>query len=133
MYVAKKIKNKIKLQYNLYKINKKKFLHFKEIVENNKKNILNYIEKNTNKNVYLFGAHIFSQLILSEISNNKIKGVVDNDKKKQNKYLYGTQAKVYSLEVLKKNNSPALYLNAGDYENEITAQVRKINKDCVII
>ena len=131
IYVTKKIKTKKNRQYSSYKKNERIFLEYKRILKKNVSRILKAHKQG--KKIYLFGAHIFSQIILAYIPNKIIQGIVDNDKKKQNKFLYGTTIKVFSLDKLKKISNVCLYLNAGDYEKEITNQVLKINKKCLII
>ena len=128
MYVTKKI-NKFKdIKYNYYKKNKGLFISLKNKWLKDIKKIKNLISGN--KQVFLFGANIFSQVILSNKFNNKIYGIIDNDKNKQGQFLYGTKIKVYSPKILKNVNKPYLYLRAGDYNSEIKKQVSSINKEC---
>ena len=84
---------------------------------------------NNKKDVFLFGAHIFSQVILHLLNEKeKIKGVLDNDKNKINKYLNGSNLKVYKPSILKKYNEPYVYMRVGAYAGEIKKQVLTINK-----
>ena len=83
----------------------------------------------------MFGAHIFSQmLIFNGLNITKIRGVLDNDKKKQNKYLYGTNLKVFNPQILKKKNKPIIILRAAQYNYEIKNHIIKfVNKNSKFI
>ena len=78
----------------------------------------------------MFGAHIFSQmLIFNNLNLSPIKGILDNDKKKINKYLYGTRLKVFSPKILNKMQKPIIILRAAQYNEEIKNYIMtKINK-----
>lgn len=128
MYVTKKIKIFKEIRYDSYKKNKKIFTYLKNKWSKDLKKIKELIQED--KKVFLFGANIFSQIILSNNIDKKILGIIDNDKNKQNQFLYGTEIKVFSPNILKKVDKPYLYLRAGDYNNEIKKQVRSINKEC---
>lgn len=125
-------KNTIK-SYNNFKNNKKLFKsYFYKLKRDVSK--LNLKIKSL-KNVYLFGAHIFSQmLIFNGLNITKIRGVLDNDKKKQNKYLYGTNLKVFNPQILKKKNKPIIILRAAQYNYEIKNHIIKfVNKNSKFI
>ena len=79
-------------------------------------------------NVYLFGAHVFSQTLLNfGIDENSIVSILDNDTKKQGKRLYGTNLTIQSPEVLRDVDSPTVILRAGVYTEEIKDQILNIN------
>jgi len=83
---------------------------------------------NVEDNVYLFGAHIFSQTLLNfGIDENIIISVLDNDVKKQGRRLYGTNLKIESPEVLRDVDKPTVILRAGVYTEEIKDQILNIN------
>ena len=130
-FVTQKQEKKVYFKYKKFKKNKKLFLNLNKIIENNVKKI--YKSHSSGRKIFLFGAHIFSQIILAKIPEKLISGIVDNDINKQNKYLYGTKIKVYPLEILSKILKPNLYLHDGDYEKEIRRKVIAINKKCLII
>lgn len=88
---------------------------------------------NKKKFVYLFGAHIFSQLIIYLNLKKGIRGILDNDKTKQNKFLCGTNHKIFSPDILKIHEKAYVYLRAGEYNIEIKKQIKKINKKIVFI
>ena len=85
-----------------------------------------YVGIKTYQNVYLFGAHIFSQmLIFNGLDISLIKNILDNDKKKHNQYLYGTKIKVVGPKNLRKVDKPIIILRAAQYSNEIKKDILK--------
>ncbi len=119
------------LKKNYYSENKKKFLEFQKYY----KNLINDINKKINEekeNIYLFGAHIFSQyLITLGLNQKKIKYILDNDVKKQKKRLYGSNLIVEDPSILNKESCPLVILRAGVYTDEIKKQISdEINKNC---
>ena len=120
---------------NNYQQYSKNFKLFKKTFELWKKEIIkiNKLIKGYN-NVFLFGAHVFSQLqIFNGLNKKKIIGILDNDKNKINDFLYGTNLKVYNPIILKKITKPCVVLRAGSYNKEIKKQLLEINKSTVII
>ena len=120
---------------NNYQQYNKNFKLFKKTFELWKKEIIkiNKLIKRYN-NVFLFGAHVFSQLqIFNGLNKKKIIGILDNDKNKINDFLYGTNLKVYNPIILKKITKPCVVLRAGSYNKEIKKQLLEINKSTVII
>ena len=94
------------------------------------KNDILKINKNINNSnsVFIFGAYIFSQMmIFNGLNKNNLIGILDNDKNKINNYLYGTKFKIYSPDILQKLKSPCVILRAGSYNDEIKKQLLKIN------
>ena len=84
--------------------------------------------------IFIFGAHIFSQLLIFNGLNKKnIFGILDNDKKKINNYLYGTKYKIFSPTILKNFLAPTVILRAGPYNAEIKRQIFLINPRTIII
>lgn len=119
---SKKNKRKIKIK-NYYKENKKIFNNF---IKYNEKIVddLNTKIKKCKGNVFLFGAHIFSQYLLCiGLSKKKIKYILDNDTSKQSKRLYGTSLFVKSPKILAKENNPTVILKAGVYNSEIRKDI----------
>ena len=90
---------------------------------------------NPSSNVYMFGAHIFSQTLLKfGLNAEKITAILDNDSAKQGKRLYGTNLKVASPEILKGEDSPVVILRAGVYNEEIKNQIiNEINSSTTFI
>ena len=127
-----KNKNKIK-KYKKFIANKKLFLNFNKKILNDVKKINKLIENK--KEVFLFGAHIFSQVLISHGLNvSNIEAILDNDINKQKKYLYGTNIKVNSPNILIKKNHPIIILRAAQYNHEIKKQIiTKINNNTKFI
>ena len=74
--------------------------------------------------LYLFGAHIFSQYLISfGLNVNRVDSIIDNDVNKQGKRLYGTDLKVFSPKILSKDKNPAVILKAGVYNQEIKKDI----------
>ena len=131
-YAAKKVKPHKKNLSKYYNINKKLYnnyinFHLK-LVKNINKKILN-----ANSDVYLFGAHVFSQYLINfGLNTSSIKCILDNDIKKQNKRLYGTNLKVSSPKILKKIKRGIVILRSGVYNNEIKKDIlENINKNII--
>ena len=96
-------------------------------------NHCNNIIKNTNKNVYLFGASYNSQILLTiGLDRNKINGILDNCKDKQNNYLYGYNLLIHDIEIIKNDNCIVI-LKSGYYSEEIKEQLKTININVEIL
>jgi hypothetical protein len=86
------------------------------------------------RKIYLFGANIFSQgLITLGINQSKITGILDNSPNKQNQRLYGTNLIVQSPSIIAEHKDVHVVLNASHYQNEIRDQLKSLNKNVVII
>ena len=135
IYVTQKVNTKKKFIYSKYTVNKKLFNNFITNKRNDIKRINKKIAKLNNQKVFLFGAHIFSQLLIFNGLNMKnITGVIDNDKSKQKNYLYGTNLEVNSTQILKNLNKPIIILRAAQYDREIKENILKnINKNAVFV
>ena len=84
--------------------------------------------------LYLFGAHVQSQYLLSfGLNAERVCCILDNDKNKHNKRLYGTSLIIKSPYAIANDTAPVCILRAGTFSNEITDQLRKINKEIEII
>jgi hypothetical protein len=120
-YCARKILNNniIKLPNNLYELNKSTFQKYIKHHINDINNINEIINK-AGIPVYLFGAHIFSQCLISfglDISN--VICILDNDIRKENKRLYGTSLISKSPKILKDIPQALVILRAGVYNEEV--------------
>lgn len=93
---------------------------------------INKIIKNVKSNVYLFGAHVFSQTLISNGISN-VTGILDNDSNKHNKRLYGTPYIVSSPSTIIHDVEPYIIVRAGQYTSEITQQLRELNPAVNII
>ncbi len=113
----------------------------KTYFENPKRIFLKYIDNlisdvnqinskiTNNDKVFLFGAHIFSQTLLSLGLNGRVINILDNDKQKQDKRLYGTELIVKNPEILCNYNNPKVILRTGAYTSEIKKQLLLINSN----
>ena len=115
----------IELPSGLYQHNKKLYLDF---VEYHKKLIIDLnikiAQKNKDQSVFLFGAHVFAQYLISfGLDVSQISCLLDNDHNKQGKRLYGTNLRVESPKILKDIESPIIILKAGVYNNEIANDI----------
>jgi hypothetical protein len=119
---------------NLYQENLKLFNSYVEHYNKMSVNLNKTIDK-CNNNIYLFGAHIFSQnLIIFGMKTEKIKYVLDNDLCKHDKRLYGTNLIVKSPQILKNDYQPIVILQAGVYNEEIKKQIlNDINPSTIFI
>lgn len=109
--------------------NKRRISEYFDFFTSKSKEINSAIKNHVGKK-FLFGAHIFAQLLIkSGLDTSKIDYLLDNDKSKHNKRLYGTDLEVLNPTVLKNENSPLVILNAGIYNEEIKNQIlTSINK-----
>lgn len=114
-----------KLKYpNLYTshlklINEYKSYHIQEVQRLNK-----IISSNKYEQIYLFGAHIFSQiLIVFGLDISKIEFILDNSVQKQNKRLYGTTLTVRSPSILVNKKNVLVILKAANYNSEIKEDI----------
>jgi cyclopropane fatty-acyl-phospholipid synthase-like methyltransferase len=84
--------------------------------------------------VWLFGASIFSQyLLFNNLYSKNIVGILDNDKTKTGKRLYGTPYTIDLPEVIADEDTPAILVFAGAYQDEIEKQLLQINENVKII
>lgn len=109
------------------KKNYKKFkTMFSDFIYHHEKMIedLNYEIENHDGEIFLFGAHIFSQYLIGfGLSTVKIDSILDNSPIKIGKRLYGTRLKVQSPKILSKFKKPLVILKAGVYNDEIKKDI----------
>lgn len=107
--------NKIKYIFNRY------IAHYLDEVDR-----LNKLMAIASGEIYLFGAHIFSQyLIAFGLDTARIVSILDNSPIKQEKRLYGTNFMVYSPKILKNKGKAHVILKAGMYNQEIMDDILK--------
>ncbi len=83
---------------------------------------------------YLFGAHIFSQGLISlGLKTSFINGILDNSIAKQGERLYGTSLKVLSFESIRGLDSVRVILKASHYQSEIRNQIISLNPRAQIL
>ncbi|MDP8218380.1 MAG: class I SAM-dependent methyltransferase [Candidatus Theseobacter exili] len=91
-------------------------------------NRLNSLIDEFNGDIFLFGAHVFSQfLIYKGLRSKKIAKVIDNSKLKTGKRLYGTNLFVELPEITVGKKNIAVILKAGAYQEEVKKQLLEIN------
>lgn len=83
--------------------------------------------------VYLFGAHVFSQMLIYKGISKNIQGVLDNSQLKQHKRLYGTNCKIFSPEIITNDKNPIVILRVGAYQDEVRQQLKSLNKNVRIL
>ena len=116
---------------NLYNENKQLYLdyvtYYSDFISQLNSKLANFPHK-----VFLFGAHIFSQYLLSfGLDQSKIHGILDNSTLKIGKRLYGTNLTVFNPKVI-ANEDVGIILKVGSYRNEIIDQLKQINPNVVI-
>ena len=126
-YLTKYTGNKKLISFpNLYNQNKQLYLdyvkHYSDFTFELNSKLTNFPHK-----VFLFGAHVFSQYLLSfGLDQSKIYGILDNSTLKIGKRLYGTNLKVFNPEII-KNETVGVIVKVGSYRNEIIEQLKQIN------
>jgi len=117
--------------YEKYKLMFNQFInyHLKMVKEINE-----YVDR-SNSSVFLFGAHIFSQYLISfGLKTEKIKFILDNSPIKIDRRLYGTNLVVKSPKILKEYSNPLVILKAGLYNKEIKDDIiNNINSETKFI
>lgn len=126
-YSVQKV-NKIKLDSSIsltgkYEKYKKMFQDFISYHEDMIEEI-NLKIRSHDGDIYLFGAHIFSQYLISfGVSTDRIISILDNSPIKIGKRLYGTNLKVNSPKILSDSLNPMVILKAGVYNDEIKQDI----------
>lgn len=83
---------------------------------------------------FLFGAHIFSQGLISfGLKVDAIEAILDNDKKKQGLRMYGTNLWVEDPSILRHLEEPSVILMASQYQDEIKRELFAINSKVKIL
>lgn len=87
--------------------------------------------------VYIFGSHIFAEILLSlpALHNKNVVGILDNSIIKQDKYLYYYNIYVSSPDIIKyvDTNNTKVIVFTGAYEIEIKDQINLLNPNVEII
>lgn len=134
-YSARKVNNiSSNLPVGLYEKNKSTFeKYIKNHIDDVNK--INQIITKTDLPVYLFGAHIFSQYLISfGLDTSKIICLLDNDNKKDNKRLYGTSLISKNPKILKNIPKAIIILRAAGYSDEIKHDIlNNINSNIIFI
>jgi hypothetical protein len=135
-YCARKTSNSttVELSSNLYELNKNTFQKYIDYhVEDVNK--INEITSKAEVPVYLFGAHVFSQYLISfGLDTSNIVCLLDNDTRKEDKRLYGTSLISKSPKILKDIPEALVILRAGVYNDEVKKDIlTNINPNVIFI
>jgi hypothetical protein len=89
----------------------------------------------SNDDVFIFGAHIFSQVLLVKGLSETIKvnGILDNSPIKIRKRLYGFDYEVYHPSIIKNYKNPVVVLWTGAYQKEIKNDLCSINSNVRVL
>jgi hypothetical protein len=98
------------------------------------KQVNGYISGRPEVPTFLFGAHIFSQILIHlGLRADEFLGILDNSSGKIGKRLYGTRLKVYSPSAIGNYNEVRVVLRAAQYQEEVKAQLLDINPKVIIL
>ena len=107
----------------IYEKNRKVFLDFVNYYRDEVDELNRKIDSFDGE-IYLFGAHIFSQfLIFNGLNTDRIKLILDNSDMKQGNRLYGTEFMVESPKILKDKDDVAVILKTASYNKEIKEDI----------
>ena len=119
---------KVNNNYSYFDTNKKYFIESIEDicskVKEINKEISNYVGK-----VYLYGAHIQTQIMLNlGLEQQRIESILDNSKQKHKKVLYGTNLRVEDPKsVLSLSEECMIVCHMGHYTEEIIKEILSLN------
>ena len=131
-YYAVKSRKQI-LPQPTFKKNKNDYLLMIKFYKNKIKKINQMIKKHDG-NIYIFGAHVFSQFLINfGLEINRISYVLDNSYLKTNQRLYGYNLHIKKPEIIKKDFKPLIIAIVGQYKKEINSQIKSLNKSAKII
>ena len=118
---------------DLYEENKRLFSEFTKEHESFARDVMGRLPSVSEHNVYLFGAHLFSQFLIAfGIDEHAVKSILDNDRHKQGRRLRGCGLICESPEVLRSDREPIVILRAGTYQQEIKRDIlEKINSKTI--
>lgn len=137
-YMTKKVED-LKVRSVIKYTQENKYIEYKKLFLSAMKEIDDFVKRinedihNAKEPVYLFGAHVFSQMLIYKGISNNINGVLDNSQLKQNKRLYGTNFKILSPEVITQDTNPTVILRVGAYQDEVRQQLNSLNKHVRIL
>lgn len=101
----------------------------------NSKNIIKKFNSNYGSDKFIFGCHISTQYIISMgLDINNVKFFLDNSIHKQNNFLYGYDVLVKPPNIISNYETPIVLIShMGIYAVEISEQLKKINKNVILI
>lgn len=117
---------------NFHERNKGLYLKMITFYKNEVKKLNEIIEQHVGE-VFIFGAHIFTQyLTYLGLNPQRILGILDNSDLKCGKRLYGNELRVQKPSAIKGLKTPLVIVKAGQYQEEVESQLREINHTVVI-
>jgi hypothetical protein len=132
-YVTKKNENvsptPIPQKYEEYKTMFLNYIDFyKKLIDE-----LNNRMIESNSDIYLFGAHVFSQFLISMgLNTEKIICVLDNSLIKNNTRLYGTNLTIKNPKEVNLKDNSIIILKVGNYRDEIISGLMSINSNIIL-
>lgn len=129
-YVCKKNtsvkKQQLPEKYNEYK---NMFINYIEYYRNLVSDLNLRISK-CDKDLYIFGAHVFSQFLITlGLRTDKIKFILDNSTIKNNTRLYGTNLIIKNPKEINFDDNSIIILKVGGYREEIIEGLLKLNSN----
>ena len=116
-----------------------KITNYHDVFFNTLNKYRNFVEKcnsillKSTKKKYIFGASVYTQILLClGLDFKKLHGILDNSKEKINNYLYGFNLLVFDPRAI-ENEDCVVILKNGFYVNEISIQLKSINSNTEII
>ena len=124
-------KNKINLiLQDEKKINLHSFKNFEKRIYKTKKIIKLFLNLNSKKKVFGYGASTKGNIILNQcnIKNNQIKFICDGSKRKKNRFTPGSNIKIISKELMRKLKPDYLFVLIWSFRKEVIQQEVKYLK-----
>lgn len=91
-------------------------------------NSINLLLDHDDTPTFIFGAHVFSQSLISlGLNQSSIEGVLDNANSKHGKRVYGTRLWVYDPAIIQEKVRVRVILKTGHYQEEIRNQLLQLN------
>lgn len=107
---------------------------FNKFMINTKKDTENIKTELGDSKFYIFGGHIFSQMLFNlGLDQRNVICILDNDPHKHYKRLYGTYCLIKPTSVLQNDKQPIVVLRGGAYSNEIKKSILTINPNAIIL
>jgi hypothetical protein len=136
-YATQKVGNRNTHRYsandNLVKNNRNLAAKYKLYLENEVLNINNQLLVE-DKEIYIFGAHVFTQTLLNlGLHEDCISYILDNSIQKHGLRLYGANLYVKDPSIIANDINPIVIVRAGAYDHEIKSQLLEINPNVKFI
>ena len=104
-------------------------------IESKVSNLNEAIFSSEHKFKFIFGAHVFTQMLIAfGLETKSLSGCLDNSKNKIGKRLYGTNLEVFDPTQVLALSESMVVMSVADYADEIKAQISEItNGRCKIV